>query len=181
LKTKGAISLDFGSSAYINCEAMPAVLSELVERSKTDTSSDAGLVAQLKAEISRFVAERQKIMEESSRLVSQLRSHSLEIDAMKEQAAGNAKTIEALRAENTRLQAVLKNTAAPKATVTAAPSDDKLKQSYEKLQKEFHDLKAQSIEAITSLKVLEDENDELREELDQLKNQSKNAPAAKAG
>ncbi len=180
LKSKKAISLDFGSTVYINSEAMPAILSELVDRSKADASSDACLVAQLKVEIGRFGAERQKIMEESARLASQLRSHSLEMAAMKEQAAGNAKTIEALRTENARLQAALKDAATPNASMQAAPGDDKQKQSYEKLQKEFQDMKAQSIEAITSLKVLEDENEELRQELDQLKNQSKNAATAKA-
>jgi chromosome segregation ATPase len=177
LKSKEAISLDFGATAYINCEAMPAILSELVEKSKADASSNARLVDQLKAELGRFNAEKQKMVEDNARLESQLRSNSLELAALKEQTAGNAKTIEALRADNAHLQAALKN-ATPKATVPVAP-DDKLKQSYENLQKEFQKLRSQSIDAITSLKVLEDENDELREELEQLKSRSKNAATAK--
>lgn len=180
LKSKEAISLDFGATAYINCEAMPAILSELVEKSKADASSNAGLVAQLKAELGRFSAERQKMMGDNARLALQLRSHSLEVAALKEQAASSAKTIEALKSENARLQAALKNASiASKAIVQVASGDDKIKQSYEKLQKEFRSLRSQSIDAITSLKVLEDENGELREELDQLKSQSRKA-AAKA-
>jgi len=180
LKSKEAISLDFGATAYINCEAMPVILSELVERSKANASSEAGLVAQLKAELGKFGAERQKIIEDSTRLASQLRSQSLELTTLKEQVAVSAKTIEVLKAENARFQAALKNATAPKTTVQSAPVDDsKLRQSYEKLQKEIQNLRSQSAEALTSLKVLEDENEELREELDQLK-QSKNVAAPRA-
>lgn len=178
LKVRGAISLDFGTTAYINSEAMPAVLSELVERGKTDASSNADLVAQLKAEVGRYGAERQKMMEDNARLASQIRSHSVEAAALKDQAAGAARLVEVLKAENARLQAALKN--AP-ATKTVQGDDDKLKQSYEKLQKEFQELRAQSAESLASLKVLEDENEELMHELDQLRNQSKNAAAPKAG
>ena len=178
LKSKNAISLDFGATAYINCEAMPAILLELVEKSKDD-ASNTGLVAQLKAELGKLADERQKMIEDNAKLASQLHSNSIEMAALKEQAASNAKTIEAFRTENARLQAALKN-AAPKATVQVASGDDKLKQSYEKLQKEFQSLRSQSIDAITSLKVLEDENEELRQELDQLKSQSKKAAAPKA-
>jgi chromosome segregation ATPase len=177
LKLKNAISLDFGATAYINCEAMPSILLDLVERSMTD-ASNAGLVTQLKAELGRFSAEKQKMGEDNAKLASQLHSNSIEMAALKEQAANNAKTVEALRTENARLQTALKNEA--KAIVQVAPSDDKLKQSYEKLQKEFQSLRSQSIDAITSLKVLEDENEELRQELDQLKSQSKKAAAPKA-
>ena len=61
--------------------------------------------------------------------------------------------------------------ATPAAKQAAGLSDKKLRQSYEKLQKEFQQLRSQSAEAITSLKVLEDENEELRQELERLKNQ----------
>lgn len=175
MKSKGAISFDFGATAYINSEAMPAILSELVERSKTDVTSNADLVAQLKAEVSRYDAERQKIMEDNTRLASQVQSYSAEVAVLKEEAAGAARLIETIKAENARLQGALKNAPAPQ----PAQGDDKLKQSYEKLQKEFHELRAQSAEALTSLKVLEDENEELAQELDLLKNQSKNATQPK--
>jgi predicted nucleic acid-binding Zn-ribbon protein len=71
------------------------------------------------------------------------------------------------------LQVAQKNAPAPAA-------DSGLKQAYEKITKEFQSLKAQSIEAITSLKVLEDENEELREEIETLRSQLKSAPAQKA-
>ena len=178
LKVKGAISLDFGVTAYINSEAMPAVLSELVERGKMDSPSNVDLVPQLKAEVGRYGAESQKIMEDNVRLESQIRSHSAEAAALKEQAAGAARLVEVLKAENARLQAALKNASAIK---TVQGDDDKLKQSNDKLQKEFQELRAQSAESLASLKVLEDENEELMQELDQLRNHSKNAAAPKAG
>jgi hypothetical protein len=119
LKSKGAISVDPGTTAYISSEAMPGVLLEL------------------------------------TRLIG------------------------ILKAENARLQASIKNAPAP--NFQPVLGDDKLKQSYEKLQKEFQALRAQSAEALTSLKVLEDENEELTQELELLKNRSKNAAAPKAG
>lgn len=180
LKSKGAISLDFGATAYIKSEAMPTILSELVERSKIDVSSNAELVAQLKAEISRYGAERQKLIEDNARLVTRGRSYSAEIAGLKEQIASATLLIDSLRAENARLQAALKNAPSAQKTQTVQ-SDDKLKQSYEKLQKEFQALRAQNVEALTSLKILEDENEELTRELDLLKSQSKNAAAPKAG
>lgn len=180
LKSKGALSLDFGTFAYVNSEVMPAVLSELVEKNKTDAHSSADLVAQLKAEVSRHGAERQKAMEDNARLASQIQSHSAEAVALKEQAAGAARMIETLKTENARLQAALKNTTAAPAA-QAVQGDDRLRQSYEKLQKEFQALRAQSAEALASLKVLEEENEELTQELDHLRNQLKNAATPKAG
>jgi chromosome segregation ATPase len=184
LKSKGAIAIDFGVMGYVNSEAMPAILSELIEKSKPEVPSDTDLVAQLKAEIGRFGSEKQKIMEDNVRLASELRSHSTEVAALKEKVEGAAKVIESLKAENMRLQLALKSVqqAAPAAKQAAEQSDKKLRQSYEKLQKEFQQLRSQSAEAITSLKVLEAENEELSQELEQLKNQqaAKTAFAPKA-
>jgi chromosome segregation ATPase len=179
LKSKGAISLDFGATAYINSEAMPAVLSELVERSRTEASSNANMIAQLQAEVGRYAAERQKLVEDNAKLASQFRSYSSEVAALKEQAENAVELIETLKAENARLQTAQKN--APAKVPPAAQGDDKLKQLYEKLQKEFQALRAQNAEALASLKVLEDENDELTQELELLRSQSKNAAAPKAG
>lgn len=176
LKSKGAISLDFGTTAYINSEAMSAVLSELVERSNIDVSSNTDLVAQLKAEVGRYGVERQKIMEDNTRLAFQVQSYSVEVAALKEQAIGATRLIGTLKSENARLQAAHKNVPA----LQSIQGDDKLKQSYEKLQKELQELRAQSAEALASLKVLEVENEELTQELDRMKNQSKNAAAPKA-
>jgi chromosome segregation ATPase len=184
LKSKGAIAIDFGVMEYVNSEAMPAILSELVERSKLDAPSDADFAAQLKAEIGLVGAEKQKMMEDNVRLASELRSHSTEVAALKEKAEGTAKVIESLKAENMRLQLALKSAqqATPAANQAAGESDKKLRQSYEKLQKEFQQLRSQSAEEITLLKVLEDENEELRQELEELKNQqaAKSASVSKA-
>lgn len=173
LKSKGAIAIDFGMMQYVSSEAMPAILSELVERSKLGAPSDADFVAKLKAEIGRIGAEKQKMMEDNLRLASELRSHSTGVAALKEKAEGTAKVIESLKAENMRLQLALKTVqqAKPAANQAAGQSDKELRQSYEKLQKEFQQLRSQSAEEITLLKVLEDENEELRHELEELKNQ----------
>lgn len=99
-------------------------------------------------------------MEDNARLASQIRSNSAEAASLKEQAASAARMIETLKDENARLLAALKNAPCAPAAPTAQ-GDDKLKQSYEKLQKEFQALRAQRAEALASLKVLEEENEEL--------------------
>jgi predicted nucleic acid-binding Zn-ribbon protein len=68
-----------------------------------------------------------------------------------------------------------------RAAQTVQGKDELKQQSYEKLQKEFQALRAQGVKALTSLKVLEDENEELMQELDQLRNRLKNAAVPKAG
>ncbi|HEV8405082.1 MAG TPA: hypothetical protein VGQ13_04155 [Nitrososphaera sp.] len=129
LRSKRAISVESGVTAYINSEAMPSILSELIERNSIDTSSNANLVAQLKAEVDRYSAETQKVMEKNVKLTSQNHSYSLETAMLKEQNVGAARLIDALKVENAHLQ-----------TVLPPQSDYKLKLSYEKLQKEFQEL-----------------------------------------
>jgi hypothetical protein len=97
LKSNGAISLDFGATAYISSKAIPTILLELVERSKTDASLNADLVVQLKTEMGRYVAEKQKMMEDNAKLASQVRSYSAEVAALKEHAAGAARLIGTIR------------------------------------------------------------------------------------
>ena len=176
LKARGAIALDFGSYAYVSSDAMPALLSELIERPAS--SSDAVVVGQLKTDLNKFVAERQRLIEDGARLASQVKSSSAEIASLKEQAVAASRAAEALRAENVRLKATVAP-AAPTQTPPAA-ADIMLKQSYERLVREFQQLRSQSIEAITSVKVLEDENTNLQEEIEMLRAQAKNASAPKA-
>lgn len=176
LKARGAIALDFGSYAYVSSDAMPALLSELIERPAS--SSDAVVVGQLKTDLNKFVAERQRLIEDGARLASQVKSSSAEIASLKEQAVAASRAAEALRAENVRLKAIV----APAALTQTPPAaaDIMLKQSYERLVREFQQLRSQSIEAITSVKVLEDENTNLQEEIEMLRAQAKNASAPKA-
>lgn len=168
LKSRRAIALDLGQSAYINSDVMPSILAELAARPASQDTGEA-LATQLKAELAKSGAERQKLLQEGMRLASQLQSAANEASLLKAQVQAGTKALDVLKAENARLQAAHKS----------APVSDAGQQN-ERLAKEFQALKAQSIEAITSLKVLEDENEELRDEIDMLRNQLKNAPAQKA-
>ena len=190
LRTRNAISLDCGATAYISPEAMPAILSELIEKlGRNLPSSTAELVSDLKAQVVRLDVERQKLRDDNARLISQLQSEEMKISTLKVDTANSTALIEALKAENARLQTELKadttttsntnitNTTTASKVANPIVSDDKIKQSYEKLQKEFQLLRSQNVEAITSLKVLEEENEELRQALDEMKNQKDVATA----
>jgi chromosome segregation ATPase len=169
LRSRGAITLDFGSSAYINSDLVPLVLAELVEKASSSASED--LVAQLRAGIADSDARCQQMAEDGARLATLLKSTTSEVASLKEQLAAANRTIESLKAESARIQVAQQS--AP------APAIDRAQ--YDKIVRELQQLKAQNSEAITSLKVLEDENEELRGELDGLKGQAKAAPAPKAG
>jgi chromosome segregation ATPase len=185
LRSKGAIVLDFGTSAYINSESMPRILSELVAAaSRQSSSSNANevVVACLKAEMGRIEAKCQWLSDENTRLASDLQTSSQEISVLKQQGSIATKTIETLRAENARLQAICLS--APKGlTAAQVPThgDAAMKQAYEKMQRDLQVLRTQNADAITSLKVLEEENDELREEVEMLRSQIKNTAAPKMG
>ncbi len=168
LRERGAITLDFGSSAYINSDLVPLILADLVEKSSKPASDE--LVAQLRVEIACASAQGQKMAEDGARFAQQLKSASMEIASLKEQLAAAGKTIESLKAESARLQVAQ----------MGAPQPALDKTQYDKVVRELQQLRAQNAEAITSLKVLEDENEELREELDALRAQAKPAPAPKA-
>lgn len=190
LESRGAVSLDLGSYAYINSDAMPAMLAELAAKAAAATDSkeqqqqQEALVAQLRSELAKQAEERQRLIGDSSRLAIQAKSLSSEALALKDQLSAAGKTIEALRSENSRLQQAAIAAAAAKAAPPAAPAaqsspaaDPALRQSYDRLLREFQQLRSQSIEAITSLKVLEEENAALQEEVEALRAQAKNAAA----
>lgn len=141
LKSKGAISLDFGTAAYINSEAMPSILADLLSPAEPNNT-----------ELEILVQQNQKVAAQNSQLAVQLDSSAAEIARLAQQLAVAQKTIETL-----------------KSSPQPADFDSRMKQAYEKLQKEFNALRTSSIEAITSLKVLEEENDQLHDELDKLK------------
>jgi regulator of replication initiation timing len=177
LKSNGAISLDFGTVAYVNSEAMPALLLGLIENGIRDPSSNVDLGSKTNAEVVTNSAERQDIMEDTTRLTSQNKSYSAELFALKDEVAAAAGLFETLKTENERLHCALRNAQASK----QIQGVDKIKESYEKLQKDFQALRAQSAETLSSLKVLESENDELMKHLEHLHNHSKNVPAANSG
>ncbi|GEM_PF-1226596 len=178
LKSKGAISLDFGSAAYIDSEAIPAIISELVEKANSapEKCNHEQLIADLKHELARSIEERENIANENVRLSFDLKAGILEIQSLKTQLEDCKKVIanlnEAARHVNTAR--VEQATEAAK----AAPQSAGVTQADEKVKKELQQLRHEHVEAIASLKVLEDENEELRNEIEALKAQLKNtAPA----
>ncbi len=169
LRERGAITLDFGSSAYISSDLMPIILADLAEKASKTASEE--LVAQLRAEKASVNVQNQKLVEDGARLAQQLKSAGAEITSLREQLSGAGRTIELLKVESAQLQMAQKG--------SPQPAIDRVQ--YDKIVREFQELKAVNAEAITSLKVLEDENEELREEIDALKAQAKAAPAPKTG
>ncbi|HEX2015035.1 MAG TPA: hypothetical protein VLA68_07390, partial [Nitrososphaera sp.] len=175
LRSKGAISSDFGSAAYINSERVAVFLPELLATSGADSRSRAGL-DELETETLLLKSDRERLVQENAHLAEQVVSYSGKAEALKEQLSAGRITIEALEASNAHLQSAT-NGSSQATGATPYAKDVDLQQSCDRMQKELQELRSQSIEAITSLKVLEDENEELRKELEQLRGQPKVAPA----
>jgi chromosome segregation ATPase len=178
LRSKNAISMDFGAAVYLDSELMPKILAELVNRSSAVSApaqNEADLSAKPSLQAAELEAQRDKLAAENRVLASQAQAQLAEIAVLKEQASSALRTVETLEAENVRLQHAVSNASShvPK----SAADNEIFRQSCEKLQKELQQVRGQSIEAITSLKVLEDENEELRAELENLRGQQKTAPA----
>ena len=91
------------------------------------------------------------------------------ISELLEKGKTNNRLVEMLRSENARLQSELDKSVQP------VQADGKLKQSYERLQQDIQALRAQNAEALTSIKILEDENEELMAELEKLSSQRSSA------
>jgi chromosome segregation ATPase len=173
LKTEGAIISDFGHSAYIKSDIASVILSDLVKKSKASDISNANFsnatdTEKLKTENIKLLADNEKKSIELSQKTLQIESQDSQLAALKVEMSEKAQLIDILTAQNSQLNAKLKATLLSRSTTESQAGDDN-KLRFEKLQNELQKLRIQNIEAITSLKVLEEENEQLQEELDQLK------------
>ena len=160
LRTKKVIYMDFGLKAYIKSEAMPSILSELVSIAKVYSTQDNS------TELLRV--ELEKNLQEKAGLIARTGQMETELTSLRSQLAGTLQQVQKLDGENLWLSSQ-KNR--PNSSQPSESSNDALRLSYEKLRKEFQILLSQSIESIASLKVLEEENEELRQELENLRAQ----------
>jgi hypothetical protein len=129
LRTKEAVYMDFGNSAYVRSNLIPSILSDLI--------SSAGTT----------LAKNQPIF----------------IQAVEGELAG----------KNSTSQGGVSKTESSQSGTVLQASDSSLRESYQRLQNEFQALRSQNIDTLASLKVLEDENEEIRIELDGLKAHAK--------
>jgi chromosome segregation ATPase len=177
LRSKNAISMDFGAAAYLNSDLMPQILAELINGSNAAalSASNQEYLSALRLRMGELEVQCEKITLENRALAAQTQAQLTEIASLKEQASSALGTVETLEAENIRLQHALSN--ASNQVPKGAADNETLRQSFKKLQMELQQVRSQSIEAITSLKVLEDENEELRRELENLRGKQKTVPS----
>lgn len=167
-RAKKVIYMDFGSSAYVRSEDLPSILSELVSGHIQPDATSESLAIREKESLE---LELESSLKRNEELCSNLNLKEIELDSLRHRIDDSAKVLEDLRVENQRLNSL--NQRAQPSPLT--DNSEALRQSYVKLQKDFQSLRSQNIEAITSLKVLEDENEMLRGQLENLKSQEKAA------
>ncbi|MCI0565311.1 MAG: hypothetical protein MN733_43150, partial [Nitrososphaera sp.] len=112
LRSKGAISSDFGSAAYINSERVAVLLPELLATPGSDSRSRADL-DELEAEMLLLKSERERLVQENAHLAEQVVASSGEAEALKEQLAAGRIAIEALEASNAHLQSAINGSSQP--------------------------------------------------------------------
>jgi chromosome segregation ATPase len=169
LRSKNAIFMDFGSSAYVKSEGVSSIMLELMS---IDKSSQTGETTIIDAEREAMQSQLEKLNKYVPELVGKLDSKQSEVVALNGRVEEFIRAIEGLKAENLRLSALVKSN-----DLGGALNEETgtTRAVYEKLQSAFQDLRSQHIEAIASLKVLEEENDELRKEIESLRNQANTA------
>jgi peptidoglycan hydrolase CwlO-like protein len=166
LRSKNAIFMDFGSSAYVKSEGVSSIMLELMS---IDKSSQTGETTIIDAEKEAMQSQLEKLNKYVPELIGKLDSKQSEVVALNGRVEEFIRAIEGLKAENLRLSALVKSN-----DLGGALNEETgtTRAVYEKLQSAFQDLRSQHIEAIASLKVLEEENDELRKEIESLRNQA---------
>lgn len=162
LRSKNAIFMDFGSAAYVNSAMMPSVFSELIASAEMDRITVVDRVAQQSGEAVLKEA-LQNAVQEMARLSEKIALQEAEITSQESQLAGAMKNIANLEAENLPFTAQGNMSSI---TQSSPDASELASLSYDRLQKEFQILRSQNIEAIASLKVLEEENYELRLEIE---------------
>jgi hypothetical protein len=167
LRSKNLIFMDFSSSAYIRSEGIHAIMLELIAKQQSSQSHVAEILTSEKLAVQ---AQLEKAINEVQVLRVELNGARNEVGAMRKHVDDSSKIIESLRSENLHLNALAK---AQDITPPISAADPALRENYQRLQLAFQDLRSQNIEAIASLKVLEDENEDLRTELEALKGQAK--------
>ena len=167
LRSKNAIFMDFGSSAYVRSEGVPAIIGELISINQRSQSISA---QQVDAEKGAIQVQQEKLNGEIQSLFVKLETKEREVVSLEKLLEDSGKTVESLRAENLRLTSLSRNQEQKPLT---NDGNKTIQESYEKLQLAFQKLRAENIDAITSLKVLEDENDDLRKELESIRTQAR--------
>jgi hypothetical protein len=203
LKSVNAVYLDFGNSAYVKSDMMPAIMLDLLMLSKEgDSSTDVHLthlntfpevadgplnlkvqeleskVKSLSQSLTALESEKQKVIQDKLKLVSEVERLAQSNETLTSQISEANRKIELLRCENLKIQPNYNNCNSKSILgsnhkVSANSEFSNLRVSFEKLQKELIDLRHNNIDNLASLKVLEDENQELTKEIELLRNANK--------
>ena len=158
IRQKGAIALDLGSSLYIASEKAALMFTELARRipeppRRPDDAGDRS--SQM---LSECQLENRKLSDEMATLKAQLKTVSSNFQSAKVSLEEASEVISSLKSEN-----MLLRSSQPKATEAQAKPEKIPSQ-------ELAALRSQHADAIASLKVLEEENNELRKELEIARN-----------
>jgi chromosome segregation ATPase len=169
LRSKNAIFMDFGSAAYVRSESIASTMSELISGQQSSQSASNRTIS---SEIAAMQSQLEKTNKEIQVLLARLEGKENEAISLQKRVQDSTKIIEGLKTENLRLSALVNTQSA---TQVVYGDTETLRDSYQKLQLAFQSLRSQNIEAIASLKVLEEENDDLRDELEALRSQARGA------
>ena len=164
MRARKAISIDFGASIYLSAESTSAILTELVAKHAAGSQIWA-VAAPAESQDRRVDAEDEKTrMElEITDLRSKLSSLALEADLSTRRAKEYSGTIDSLRLEIEKLREVITS------KKETTPASSHTPESKEFRTNEIQTLRMQHADAIASLKVLEQENEELLKELESLR------------
>ena len=178
LRQNNAITLDFGSAAYIDSEIVSKLLCQLVDNRKQDLVAIEYLRNQLESADKRSSEQDLSNTDygrENNVLKSQVSKLSADLDKSARLVKEYSSTIDALRTEITKLRLSSSSPDVSKNNSSQAYNAQRVETADKGMNMELNKIRVRYAEALASLKVLEDENGELTEEIEQLRKQSRQA------
>lgn len=171
LREQEAISSDFGSVIYVDAERAAALFTSLVTSRKETVSlhhENESAVRELEFRIAALTGEKAELGNDIAASEERLKLANKELAALSTIVQENANSIQALKDEIAALKLQSKRpTESASPPVASSPAD-----SSGRLRLELQSLRVQHAEAISALKVLEGENNELYKELEILRKQN---------
>ena len=172
IRERHLVALDLGRSVYLDSQKTVAIITELIQDKLYPTSSKTNdeSLEERDERIVGLETNNKRLVDDLARSRSQLNLISSNFQSAKMTLEENSTMIVALRSENTQLKATLS-----KPQIVYCDPNDMVARKLDQRSglSELELMRSQHIEAITSLKVLEEENCQLRQELDNLKQNAK--------
>ena len=169
LRDNHALRLDFGSSAYIDAEIAISLLHSLWTKScqlPLTPQNSQSIVQRNDSDIARLSEENNMLGLQNAVMNKQIKSLGSDLEKATKELAEYADYISLLKNENLKLQKQVQNFSTPNEKQNNTQAGASNAAVEERTLSELRRLRLQHADALASIKVLEEENEQLSAELE---------------